>query len=49
MDRERLQAMQHHLNLERQMHVAYFAATVWCLEQESRGFASHFKEESKDE
>ncbi len=49
MENELLQAIQHHLNQERQAHVAYFAAAIWCAERELRGFASYFSEESKNE
>ena len=50
MENELLQAIQHHLNKERQAHVAYFAAAIWCAERiELRGFASYFSEESKNE
>ena len=49
MEREVLLATQQHLNMERQAHVAYFAATIWFAERELRGFAHHYRQEALDE
>lgn len=49
MDSDVLLALQHHLNMERQAHAAYFAATIWCAERELRGFAGFFRGESQGE
>ena len=39
MNPELLSLFQHHLNMERQAHTAYFAAAIWFAERELRGFA----------
>ena len=41
-----LNGLQHHLNMERQAHAAYFAAAIWFAERELRGFSSFFRNES---
>lgn len=49
MDPELLTALQQHLTMERQAHIAYTALALWCAEHELRGFALHFKQEAADE
>ena len=49
MSPELLEALQQHLNMERQAHAAYFAAAIWFAERELRGFASYFRQESQSE
>lgn len=46
---ELLGLFQHHLNMERQAHTAYFAAAIWFAERELRGFARFFRDESNNE
>jgi ferritin len=49
MDPELHTALQQHLTMERQAHIAYTALALWCCERELRGFAQHFKAEAADE
>ena len=49
MNPELLSLFQHHLNMERQAHTAYFAAAIWFAERELRGFAQFFRDESNNE
>merc|ERR1712100_648349 len=49
MSGELLDAMQQHLNMERQAHASYFAAAIWFAERELRGFARYFRAESQSE
>lgn len=49
MNAELLGLFQHHLNMERQAHTAYFAAAIWFAEREFRGFARFFRDESNNE
>jgi len=49
MEPDLLEALQHHLTMERQAHIAYTAMAVWCIQREWRGFAQHFKQEAADE
>ena len=49
MSGELLDAMQQHLNMERQAHASYFAAAIWFAERELRGFAGYFRAESQSE
>ena len=44
-----LNAIQDHLNMERQAHAAYFAAAIWFAERELRGFSRFFRDESSSE
>ena len=44
-----LNAIQDHLNMERQAHASYFAAAIWFAERELRGFSKFFKDESSSE
>ena len=46
---ELLELFQHHLNMERQAHAAYFAAAIWFAERELRGFTRFFRDESNNE
>ena len=48
-DSELLNAIQDHLNMERQAHASYFAAAIWFAERELRGFSSFFRDESTSE
>ncbi len=48
-DPELLNAIQEHLNMERQAHASYFAAAIWFAERELRGFSKFFKDESSSE
>ena len=48
-DPDLLNAIQDHLNMERQAHASYFAAAIWFAERELRGFSKFFKEESSSE
>ena len=48
-DPDLLNAIQDHLNMERQAHASYFAAAIWFAERELRGFAKFFKDESSSE
>ena len=38
-DSDLLNAIQAHLNMERQAHASYFAAAIWFAERELRGFS----------
>jgi len=49
MEPDLLAALQQHLTMERQAHIAYTALALWCAERELRGFAQHFKQEAADE
>ena len=44
-----LNAIQDHLNMERQAHASYFAAAIWFAERELRGFSKFFRDESSSE
>ena len=44
-----LNAIQDHLNMERQAHASYFAAAIWFAERELRGFSRFFRDESNSE
>jgi ferritin len=44
-----LQALQHHLTMERQASAAYWALAMWFAERELRGFAQFLKQEATDE
>ncbi|QNJ03491.1 ferritin [Synechococcus sp. PROS-U-1] len=44
-----LNAIQDHLNMERQAHASYFAAAIWFAERELRGFSRFFRDESSSE
>jgi len=44
-----LNAIQDHLNMERQAHASYFAAAIWFAERELRGFSKFFNDESSSE
>lgn len=44
-----LNAIQEHLNMERQAHASYFAAAIWFAERELRGFSRFFRDESSSE
>ena len=48
-DPDLLNAIQDHLNMERQAHASYFAAAIWFAERELRGFSKFFKDESSSE
>ena len=48
-DSDLLNAMQAHLNMERQAHASYFAAAIWFAERELRGFSRFFRDESNSE
>ena len=48
-DPDLLNAIQAHLNMERQAHVSYFAAAIWFAERELRGFSRFFRDESNSE
>jgi len=49
MEPDLLTALQHHLGMERQAHIAYVAMALWSNERELRGFARFFKQEAADE
>jgi len=49
MDPDLLDGLQQHLNMERQAHSAYFAASIWFAERELRGFSRFFQSESANE
>ena len=49
MDPDLLDGLQQHLNMERQAHSAYFAASIWFAERELRGFSRFFQTESANE
>ncbi|MEB3173151.1 MAG: ferritin [Cyanobacteriota bacterium] len=49
MEPDLLTALQQHLSMERQAHIAYTALALWTTERELRGFAQHFKQEAADE
>jgi len=49
MDADLLSGLQQHLNMERQAHSAYFAASIWFAERELRGFSRFFQKESASE
>jgi ferritin len=49
MDLALLEALQHHLTMERQVSAAYFAMAIWFAERELRGFSHFFKQEAKSE
>ena len=46
---ELLNAVEAHLNMERQAHASYFAAAIWFAERELRGFSRFFRDESTSE
>ena len=48
-DPDLLNAIQEHLNMERQAHASYFAASIWFAERTLKGFSSYFREESSSE
>ena len=48
-DSDLLNAIQDHLNMERQAHASYFAAAIWFAERELRGFSGFFRDESNSE
>ena len=48
-DSDLLNAIQDHLNMERQAHASYFAAAIWFAERELRGFTRFFRDESNSE
>ena len=48
-DTDLLNAIQDHLNMERQAHASYFAAAIWFAERELRGFSRFFRDESASE
>ena len=48
-DSDLLNAIQAHLNMERQAHASYFAAAIWFAERELRGFSGFFRDESNSE
>ena len=48
-DTDLLNAIQAHLNIERQAHASYFAAAIWFAERELRGFSRFFRDESNSE
>merc|ERR1711991_862132 len=48
-DSDLLNAVQAHLNMERQAHASYFAAAIWFAERELRGFSRFFRDESASE
>ena len=48
-DPDLLNAIQAHLNMERQAHASYFAAAIWFAERELRGFSKFFRDESTSE
>ena len=48
-DTDLLNAIQAHLNMERQAHASYFAAAIWFAERELRGFSRFFRDESNSE
>ena len=48
-DSDLLEAIQAHLNMERQAHASYFAAAIWFAERELRGFSRFFRDESNSE
>ena len=48
-DTDLLNAIQDHLNMERQAHASYFAAAIWFAERELRGFSKFFRDESASE
>ena len=48
-DSDLLNAIQAHLNMERQAHASYFAAAIWFAERELRGFSRFFRDESNSE
>jgi ferritin len=48
-DADLLNAVQAHLNMERQAHASYFAAAIWFAERELRGFSRFFRDESNSE
>jgi len=49
MEASLLEALQHHLTMERQASATYFGMAIWFAERELRGFAYFFKGESADE
>ena len=49
MDPDLLNAIQAHLNMERQAHASYFGAAIWFAERELRGFTRFFRDESNSE
>jgi len=49
MEPDLLTALQHHLGMERQAHIAHVAMALWSNERELRGFARFFKQEAADE
>ena len=46
---ELLNAIQDHLNMERQAHASYFAAAIWFAERTLKGFSRFFRDESSSE
>ena len=48
-DSDLLNAVQAHLNMERQAHASYFAAAIWFAERELRGFSRFFRDEATSE
>ncbi len=46
---ELLNAIQDHLNMERQAHASYFAAAIWFAERTLKGFSRFFRDESNSE
>ena len=48
-DSDLLNAIEDHLNMERQAHASYFAAAIWFAERELRGFSRFFRDESNSE
>ena len=49
MEASLLEALQHHLTMERQASATYFGMAIWFAERELRGFSHFFKGESADE
>lgn len=49
MDSSLLDALQHHLAMERQASAAYFAMAIWFAERELRGFSHFYRQEASDE
>ena len=46
MDSSLLEAITHHLTMERNASAFYFAIAIWFAERELRGFSQFFKERS---
>ena len=49
MDSSLLEAITHHLTMERNASAFYFAIAIWFAERELRGFSQFFKDESLNE